>query len=66
MAHNHSSQRRSKHIDIHVHFFHHVFEEGKLRVAKIDTKVNSIDILTKIVPKEKFEFAKTSLGPIKM
>lgn len=65
MAHNHSSQRRSKHIDIHAHFIHHVVEEGKLQVTKIDTKVNPTDILTKVFGKEKFECAKTSLGLVK-
>lgn len=66
MAHNHSSQCRSKHIDIHGHFIHHVVEEDKLKVVKIDTKVNPTDILTKVVPKEKFKCARTSLCLVKL
>ncbi|XP_057859959.2 7-ethoxycoumarin O-deethylase-like [Cryptomeria japonica] len=59
-------ERCSKHIDIHAHFVRHVVEEGKLKVAKIDNKVNLVDILTKVVPKEKFECARTSLGLVKL
>lgn len=66
MTHNHSSQCHSKHIDIHAHFVCHVVEEGKLKVTKIDTKVNPTDILTKVVPKEKLECARTSLGLVKL
>ena len=65
MAHNHSSQRRSKHIDAHAHFVRQVVEEGKLKVVKIDTKINPADIFTKVVAKEKFECARTSLGLVK-
>ena len=65
MAHNHSSQRRSKHIDAHAHFVHHTVEEGKMKVVKIDTKINPADIFTKVVAKEKFECARTSLGLVK-
>lgn len=65
MAHNHSSQQRSKHIDRHAHYVRHVVEEGKLKIVKIDTKVNPADIFTKVVGKEKFECARTSLGLVK-
>lgn len=66
MANNHSSHRRSKHIDIHQHFIRHVVEEGKLQVAKIDTKVNPADALTKSVTRAKFEFCQTSIGLVKL
>jgi hypothetical protein len=65
MAHNHSSQRRSKHVDAHAHFVRHAVEEGKLKIIKIDTKINPADIFTKVVTQEKFECAKTSLGLVK-
>ena len=65
MAHNHSSQRRSKHVDAHAHFVRHAVDEGKLNVVKIDTKINLVDICTKVVAKDKFECARTSLGLVK-
>ena len=65
MAHNHSSQCFSKHIDANAHFVCHAVEEGKLKVVKIDTKINPTDIFTKVVTKEKFESARTSLGLVK-
>lgn len=65
MAHNQSSQYFSKHVDAHAHFVRHAVEEGKLNVVKIDTKINPADIFTKVVAKEKFECARTSLGLVK-
>ena len=65
MAHNHSSQHHSKHIDTHAHFVRHAVEEGKLNVVEIDTKINLADIFMKVVTKEKFECARTSLGLVK-
>ena len=65
MAHNHSSQCHSKHVDAHAHFVRHAVDEGKLNVVKIDTKINLADIFMKVVSKEKFECARTSLGLVK-
>ena len=65
MAHNHSSQQCSKHIDKHAHYVCYVVEERKLKVVKIGTKINPTDMLTKVVANEKFEYARTSLGLVK-
>ena len=65
MDHNHSSQQHSKHIDRHADYVHYVLEKGKLKVAKIDTKINLADMLMKVVSKEKFKCARSSLGLVK-
>ena len=65
MAHNHSSHQCSKHIDKHAHDVCYVVEEGKLKVAKIDTKTNLPDMFSKVVAKKKLEYTRTSLGLVK-
>ena len=56
---------RTKHIEVRYHFIRSKLDEGKLQVLKINTKDNPADALTKVVPREKFEFCRASLGIIK-
>lgn len=64
-AKNSAFHSRTKHIELRYHFIHHVLDEGKLRLHKIDTKLNPEDTLTKVVPREKFKFCRASLGILK-
>ena len=65
LAKNAVSHSRTKHIEVRYHFIRSKLEEGKLQVLKINTKENPADALTKVVPREKFEFCRTSLGVVK-
>jgi hypothetical protein len=62
LAHNSTFHSRSKHIETRFHFIRHALEEGRLKLEKIDTTVNPADMFTKVVPREKFEFCRASLG----
>ena len=62
LAKNSAFHSRTKHIETRFHFIRHALEEGRLQLEKIDTKVNPADVFTKVVPREKFEFCRASLG----
>ena len=49
---------RSKHIDVRLHFIRDEVEKGNAKVVKISTLHNPADMLTKALPKEKFEHCK--------
>ena len=49
--------RRTIHIDIRLYFIRDIIVEGKVEVVKIATKVNSADVLTKVVHVDKFKQA---------
>ena len=40
---------RKKHIDVRFHFIWEILDEGDIKLHKIHTKVNPIDMLTKII-----------------
>jgi len=44
-----------KHIDVMIHFIWEILEEGDIKLKKIYTKENLVDILTKVIPGVKFE-----------
>lgn len=46
---------RSKHIDVHLHFIREEIEKGNVKVFKVSTEDNPADMLTKPLPKKKFE-----------
>ena len=48
---------RTKHIDVRLHFIRDIIAEGVIKVKKICTDVNPADILTKVVPIDKFRNA---------
>lgn len=48
---------RTKHIDVRLHFIRDIIAEGVIKVKKICTDVNPVDILTKVVPIDKFRNA---------
>ncbi|KAI5342048.1 hypothetical protein L3X38_009923 [Prunus dulcis] len=46
---------RTKHIDVRYHRVREVVVEGEIRLKKIATKENPIDMLTKVVDASKFK-----------
>lgn len=46
---------RTKHIDVRLHFFRHVMANGWIKMEKMSTKDNLIDIMTNVVPVRKFK-----------
>lgn len=62
MTKHQTSQPRSKHVDVRSHYVHHMVEEGKFHVDKIHTDLNPVDVLTKVVKWEKFDFCRASLN----
>ena len=53
---------RSKHIDVRYHFVREEIERGNIVVFKVDTADNPSDMLTKPLPKEKFELCMKLVG----
>ena len=51
-----------KHIQLKYHFIHSVFEDGHLKLKKIHTSQNPIDMLTMVVRREKWGFCSISIG----
>jgi len=58
LAKNQVYHARTKHIDVKYHFVRDVLEDGDIEVKKINTKDNSADMLTKVVPGVKFNHYK--------
>jgi hypothetical protein len=54
---------RTKHIDIRYHFIRDVIARGGLlKYAKIHTRDNPTDTMTKLVPTAKFELCSSLVG----
>ena len=53
---------RTKHIDVRYHFIRDMVEKKQIEPARVDTKDNIADSLTKPVPKTKFEMCAEGLG----
>ncbi|KAD4179213.1 hypothetical protein E3N88_27804 [Mikania micrantha] len=53
---------RSKHINTHYHFIRECIEKGEIKVEHISGKLQKADILTKALPRQKFEEMKELLG----
>jgi len=49
LAKNQVYHARTKHIDVRFHFIWEILDEGDIKLHKIHTKVNPIDMLTKII-----------------
>ena len=52
----------TKHIDVRYHWLRLVLEKQLMQLRKIHTEKNSVDMLTKVVPKEKLELCVESAG----
>ena len=53
---------RSKHIDVRYHWIRDVLDSKLLELEKIHTDDNGSDMLTKILPKGKFETCRLAAG----
>ena len=61
---NSSFHSRSKHIDVRYHWIQDVLEKKLLQLEKIHTDENGSDMLTKTLPREKFEFCRLATGMV--
>ena len=61
LAKNQVYHARIKHIDIKYHFVWDVLEDRDIEVKKIHTKNNPADMITKVVPRVKFNHCKNLL-----
>ncbi|CAL9012342.1 unnamed protein product [Prunus brigantina] len=59
---NPSFHSRSKHIDVRYHWIRDVLESKKLQLEKIHADDNSSDMMTKSLPKDKYEFCRRAAG----
>ncbi|CAL2270427.1 unnamed protein product [Prunus armeniaca] len=62
MSKNPSFHSRSKHIDVRYHWIRDVLESKQLQLEKIHTYDNSSDMMTKSLPKDKYEFCRGAAG----
>ena len=53
---------RTKHIDVKYYYVRDVILQDKLKVCKISTHDNPVDMMTKPVPVAKFEFCSSLVG----
>ena len=51
---NQSHHKKTKHIDVKLHFVRLEVSKGAVKLLKIHTKENPTDMLTKVVPTAKF------------
>jgi reverse transcriptase-like protein len=59
---NPSSHDRAKHIDIRYHWIRDALESKLFALEKVHTDVNASDMLTKVLPRSKFEFCRDVAG----
>ena len=59
LAKNSAFHSRTKHIQLRHHFIRTLLEEGKLKLKKIDGKINPADMLTKPVEGQKLSLCST-------
>ena len=62
LAKNSSFHSRTKHIQLKYHFIWSVLEDGQLKLEKIHTSQNPVDILTKVLTREKLRFFSISIS----
>ena len=62
LAQNSTLHSKTKHIQLRCHFIRSILEDGQLKLEKIHTNDNPIDMLTKVVTREKLNSSSTSFG----
>ena len=62
LAKNSAFHSRTKHIQLKYHFIRYVLYEQLLKLEKIHTSQNSVDMLTKGVTREKLSSCSVSVG----
>ena len=61
LANNSTFHSRIKHIQLKYHFIWSVLEDGQLKLEKIHTSHNLVDVLKKVVTREKLRFCSVSM-----
>ena len=62
LANNPKYHDRTKHIDIRYHFIRDITQKGLVDLIHLPSNDNTADILTKSLPREKFEEHRTNMG----
>ena len=62
LAKNSTFHSRTKHIHLKYHFIRSVLEDGELKLENIHTSQNPVDMITKVVTKEKLRIFSVSIG----
>ena len=62
LAKNSAFHSRTKHIKLKYHFIRSALEDGELKLEKIHTSQNPVDMLTKVVTREKLSSCLVSVG----
>jgi hypothetical protein len=62
LANNSTFHSKTKHIQLRYHFIRSILEDGHLKLEKIHTSHNPIDMLTKGVTREKLSSCSVSVG----
>ena len=62
LAKNSALHSKTKHIQLCYHFIQSVLEDGQLKLEKIHTNENLVDMLTKVVTREKLNSSSASVG----
>lgn len=58
--------KRTKHIDIQYHFIREKFEDGHIDISYIPTDQQIADIMTKPLPRDKFERLRSQLPMVSL
>ncbi|GKF28220.1 hypothetical protein Tco_0094562, partial [Tanacetum coccineum] len=59
---NHVLHSRTKHIEIRHHFLRDNVQKGNISIEKVSSEDNIVDILTKPLKREPFNFLRLGLG----
>ena len=62
LAKNSSFHSKSKHIEIRYHWIRDIMDEKLVELEKIHTDDNGSNMLTKVLPRNKFEFCRSVAG----
>ena len=62
LAKNSAFHSKNKHIQLRYHFIQSTLEDGQLKLEKIHTSQNPVDMLTKGVTREKLSSCSVSVG----
>ncbi|GKA09051.1 hypothetical protein Tco_0688382 [Tanacetum coccineum] len=65
LAKNQVYHARTKHIDVQYHFIREILEEGGVRIQKVHTSKNPVDMLTKVLAGIKFNYCLDLINVVK-
>ena len=62
LANNSTLHSKTKHIQLWYHFIQSVLDDGQLKLEKIHTDDNPVNMFTKVVTREKLNSSSASVG----